>query len=177
VAPHFENPTRANWFYTASNSIVVWIKEEHEPGKRPSYESLVSDRANTGCVNIERRQGSSVNADVSLQSFVLNAFPRWDKETILRVRPYRGAASQEQFVLTNPVPGAFAQWIPESLPRTKSDGDLEVTLTKLTAGAPAPYREGSRRAATNDPANQCVHLDFELRASVMQVSVLDIYTF
>ena len=162
-APHYENLGTANWIYTASNTTVVWIEEEHEPGKWPSYELLVSDRANTGCVNIERRQGSFVKEGVSLQSFVLSAFPRWDKETILRVRPYRGAASKEQFVLTNPAPGTIAEWTPDPLPATKSAGDLEVTLAKLIAGAPVPYREGGSRAPTNDPANHCVHLDFNFR--------------
>src|SRR5579883_3155640 len=89
-APYFEDLRTANWFYTPTNTTVVWIKEEHDQGKWPSYELLVSDRSNTGCVNIERRQGSSVNNTVSLQSFVLSAFPRWDKETILRVRPFQG---------------------------------------------------------------------------------------
>jgi hypothetical protein len=163
MAPGYENLRTANWIYTAANSTVVWIKEEHEPGKRPNYELLVSDRANTGCVNLEERQGSFVNDSVSLQSFVLSAFPRWDEETILRVKLYKGAASQEQFILTNPAPGTIAQWTTDRLPATKSAGDLEVTLTKLIAGAPVPYREGGRRAPTNDPANQCVHLDFDFR--------------
>jgi hypothetical protein len=60
MAPHFENLCTANWIYTAANTTVVWIEEEHEPSKWPSYQLLVSDRANTGCVNIERRQGSFV---------------------------------------------------------------------------------------------------------------------
>jgi hypothetical protein len=165
MAPGYENHGRVNWVYTASNTTVVWIKEEHEPDKWPHYELLVSDRANTGCVNIERRQGSFVNAGVSLQSFVLTAFPRWDKETILRVRPDRGASSKEHFVLTNPAPRTIAQWTPEPLPATKSAGDLEVTLTKLIAGTPVPYREGSRRAPTSDPVNQCIHLDFNFRVN------------
>ncbi len=100
---------------------------------------------------------------MSLQSFVLSAFPRWDEETVLRVKPYMGAPSREQFILTNPVPGTIAQWTPEPLPATKSAGDLEVTLTRLIAGAPAPYREGGSRGPANDPANQCVHLDFDFR--------------
>jgi hypothetical protein len=163
MAPGYENLRTANWIYTATNTTVVWIEEEHEPGKRPSYQLLVSDRANTGCVNIEPRQGSFVNANVTLQSFVLTAFPRWDKETILRVRPYMGTPSKEQFVLINPAPGTIAPWTPEPLPTTKSDGDLEVTLTKLIAGVPMPYREGTSRAPTKDPANQCVHFDFDFR--------------
>ena len=98
-----------------------------------------------------------------LHSFVLSAFPRWDKETILRVRPYRGTVVKGEFVLTNPVPGTFAQWTPKPLPDTESDGDLEVTLTKLVAGATTPSWAGGSLVPTNDPANQCVHLNFDFR--------------
>jgi len=76
-----------------------------------------------------------------------------------------GVPSKEQFVLINPVPRMIAQWMPESLPATKSAGDLEVTLTKLIAGAPKPHRDGANPAATNDPANQCVHFDFNFRVN------------
>jgi hypothetical protein len=66
MAPGYENLGTANWIYTAPNTTVVWIKEE---GKQPPlYELLVSDRANTGCVNIERRQGSGVSAGMWLES-------------------------------------------------------------------------------------------------------------
>ena len=75
----------------------------------------------------------------------------------------RGAVSKEQFVITNPAPSSFTHWTPKPLPDTESDGDLEVTLTKLIAGAPAPYRQGSDHPPTTDPANQCVHLDFDFR--------------
>jgi hypothetical protein len=161
MAPGYENLRTANWIYTAPNATVVWIEEE--PGNQAIYELLVSDRAKTGCVNIESRQRSFVKPGVSLQSFVLSAFPRWDKETILRVRPYRGTVVKGEFILTNPVPGTFAQWTPKPLPDTESDGDLEVTLTKLVAGAPTPNWRGGILMPTNDPANQCVHLNFDFR--------------
>ena len=165
MAPGYERLATANWIYTTPNTTVVWIKEDYEHDSSSIYELLVSDRANTGCVNIERRQGSFVKAGVSLQSFVLNAFPRWDKETILRVRPYRGTAVKGEFVLTNPVPVTMTNWTSLPLPQTQSAGDLEVTLTKLIAGAPMPYRKGSSRALTNNPVNQCVHLDFNFRVN------------
>ena len=153
---------RPTGFTPPRNTTVVWIEEE--PGRtQPIYELLVSDRANTGCVNIEARQRSFVKPGVSLQSFVLSAFPRWDKETILRVRPYRGTVVKGEFVLTNPVPGTFAPWTPKPLPDTESDGNLEVTLTKLVAGAPTPNWNGGILVPTNDPANQCVHLNFDFR--------------
>src|SRR5262249_9050084 len=69
---------------------------------------------------------------------------------------------KENFVITNPAPAAVQNWTPELLPVTKSEGDLEGTLTKLVAGAPSPYREGEL-PLTNDPANQCVHVNFEFR--------------
>ncbi len=162
MAPGYENLRTANWINTAPNTTVVWIKEEPVPSRQP-IELLVSDRANTGCVNIEARQRSFVKPGVSLESFVLSAYPRWDKETILRVRPYRGTVVKGEFVLTNPVPGTFAPWTPKPLPDTESDGDLEVTLTKVVAGAPTPNWHGGILVPTNDPANQCVHLNFDFR--------------
>jgi len=163
MAPGYEKLGTANWIYTATNTTVVWIKEDYEHDSSSIYELLVSDRANTGCVNIERRQGSFVKSGVMLQSFVLSAFPRWDKETILRVRPYRGTVVKGEFVLTNPAPGTLAQWTPKPLLDTESDGNLEVTLTKLVAGAPTPNWGGGILVPTNDPANQCVHLNFDFR--------------
>ena len=162
MAPGYENMSTANWVNTAPNTTVVWIEEEPELGKQP-IELLVSDQANTGCVNIEAGYRSFVKSGVSLHSFVLNAFPRWDKETILRVRRYRGTAVKGEFVLTNPVTGTFAQWAPKPLPDTESDGDLEVTLTRLVAGATTPSWAGGSLVPTNDPANQCVHLNFDFR--------------
>ena len=163
MAPGYENLRTANWIYTAPNTTVVWIEEEHNLDTRPLYDLLVSDTADTGCIDLEPRQGSSVKSGVSLQSFVLSAYPRWDKETILRVKPYMSVPSTKHFVLTNPALAAYAQWTPTPLPDTESDGDLEVTLTKLVAGAPVPHYQGITNGSVSDPANQCVHLNFDFR--------------
>jgi hypothetical protein len=164
--PGFENGriANANWIFTASNTTVVWIQAEHKTNQWPSFELLVSDQSNSACVNIEESHpGTHVKVGVDDYAFALKAFPRWDKETILRVRPYQGATSKEHFVLTNPAPGTFAQWTPKPLPDTESDGDLEVTLTKVVACAPTPSWRGGTLAPTNDPVNQCVHLNFDFR--------------
>ena len=163
MAPGYENLRTANWINTASNTTVVWIEGEHNLDTQPIYELLVSDRTNTGCVSTETSTGSHVKDGVEIQGFRLLAFPRWDKETILRVRSYRGTVVKGEFVLTNPAPGTFAQWTPKPLPDTESDGDLEVTLTKLVAGVPMPHYQGRTNEAANDPANQCVHLNFDFR--------------
>ena len=111
----------------------------------------------------QENTSNRVKDGLDVHGFVLNAFPRWDKETILRVRPYRGTVVTGEFVLTNPAPGTFAQWTPKPLPDTGSDGDLEVTLTKLVAGATTPSWRGGSLMPTNDPVNQCVHLNFDFR--------------
>ena len=168
MAPGYENLATANWLYTPDRPSVVWILVEHEQGKWPSYELLISDKAKTGCVNLEKSTGSHVRDGVDIQGFLMRAFPRWDKEMLVRVKPswdqkyYSADISKGEFVITNLAPAAAANWTPEPLPVTRSDGDLEVTLTKLVAGAPLPFRQGEH-PLTNEPANQCVHLNFDFR--------------
>lgn len=162
MAPGYENLATANWLYTPNRPSVVWILAEHEAGKWPSYELLISDEAKTGCVNLEKSTGSHVRDGVDIQGFLMRAFPRWDKEMLARVKPYGAAVSKGEFVITNPAPAAVENWTPEALPVTRSDGDLEVTLTKLVAGAPLPNRQGEH-PLSNEPANQCVHLNFDFR--------------
>jgi hypothetical protein len=161
--PHYDTFQGWNWVNTAKDTTVVWVEAEHKTNQWPSYELLVSDQSNTACVNLEPSQGSHVKDGVDIQSFALRAYPRWDKETILRVRPYQGSISKEHFVITNPAPGAVDHWIPKPLPDTESDGNLEVTLTKLATGAPTPSWAGGILVPTNDPAKQCVHLNFDFR--------------
>ena len=57
MAPGYENLRTANWIYTAPNTTVVWIEEEPERRQGNRSQLLVSDRANTGCVNIEADNG------------------------------------------------------------------------------------------------------------------------
>ena len=153
MAPGYEKLGTANWLYTPDRPSMVWILAEHDQAKWPSYELLISDKAKTGCVNLEKSTGSHVRDGVDIQGFLMRAFPRWDKEMLARVKPYGAAISKGEFIITNPVPAAVENWTPEPLPVTKADGDLEVTLTKLVAGAPFPYRQ-DEHPLTNDPANQ-----------------------
>src|SRR6266536_3693030 len=158
-APHYENMQTGNWIYTPGDATVAWIEAEHDPKQWPSYELLVSDKENTGCVPTEKRSSSHVKDGVDIQGFVLNAFPRWDKKMILRARLYHEPIAPGQFVVSNAEPGLLASWTPESLPATKSDGDFQVTLSNLMAGVPIPYRRGTQPPG-KDAANQCVRIAF-----------------
>jgi hypothetical protein len=159
MAPKYGYFPDGNWNNGATNTTVVWVEAEHNLKRRPSYELLVSDRANTACIPVEAKSSSHVKEGVDVQAFVLNVFPRWDKETILRAKPYGGTVSKERFVIANPKQGSFANWTSNPLPNTQADGDFAVTLTNLVAGAPLPRRRGSD-VLQNDPLNECVRLGF-----------------
>ncbi|HEX4349546.1 MAG TPA: hypothetical protein VH251_04135 [Verrucomicrobiae bacterium] len=156
-----------NRLYTASDTPVVWIQTDRGTNVWGDYSLLVSDQAGTGCVITEVKQRSNNGKGSQIYAFVLDAFPRWDTETVLRAAVLHGALANGQFIITNPAAGPAPDWVPKLLPDTESDGDLSVTLTQLVAGTPAPsgaaYYPGRIRAATNDLANQCVRLHFDIQ--------------
>jgi hypothetical protein len=157
----------SNRLYAKGDTPVVWIEIDRGTNIWQEYRLLVSDQAGTACVNTEVRQRSSVGQGKQIYAFVLDAFPRWDAVTVLRACIDRSALADGQFIITNPPAGPIPEWTPKPLPDTENDGDLSVTLTKLIAGAPAPrgaaYYPGRIRAGTNELANQCVRLDFDIR--------------
>jgi hypothetical protein len=167
-APGFERFGAFNPIYCPEDSTVVWIQVDHKPDRWPSFELVVYDKEKTACVTTEKRSGSHVRDGVEIHGFRLDAFPRWNKEFILRAKDYQKPIADGQFVVTNPHPVSVALWTPEPLPVMKSDGDLEVTLTRFVAGAPMPYWQStpdpqSNNPASNDVAKQCVHFNFEFQ--------------
>jgi hypothetical protein len=167
TAPGYENLPTANRIYMKYGT-VVWVEAEHKPGQWPNYELVVYDQGMTAGVPIEKSTSSHVKDGVDFQGFILHAFPRRDKLTILRAKNYNGPLGKGELVITNES-GTFANWTPEPLPTTKSDGDLKVTLTNLIAGMPWPdpnlaYPFGRvPDLPLDDPANHCVRLSFDFR--------------
>ena len=92
-----------------------------------------------------------------IQGFMLDAYPRWDSKMILRAMSWGGngqRVAKEQFVVSNPAHASFAKWTAEPLPDTQSDGDLDVTLTRLNYGARGFNNGGG--ATKNDPMTKAV---------------------
>ena len=120
---------------STNDTLVVWIESEHKLNQYPNYELLVYDRADTACVSTWARTQSQIKNGVNIQGFTLDAYPRRDSKMILRVMSWGNngqSASKEQFVISNPARGkSFVKWTPDPLPDTQSDGDLNVTLTRL----------------------------------------------
>jgi hypothetical protein len=150
---------------STNDTLVVWIMAEHKPNQYPNYQLMVYDQANTACVSTYARTQSQIKEGVEMQGFTLEAFSRRERKILLHVMSWGNGGqrvSKESFVVANPVRGAFAKWTPDPLPDSQSDGDLDVTLTKLVAAAPSPYNRGNG-TARNDPINKCVQFDFDVQ--------------
>ena len=149
------------WIDSTNNTVVVWIEAQTKPNQYPNYQLLVYDKANTACVSAySRTQSQNVNGSM-IQGFMLDAYPRWDRKMVLRVMSWGGSGqrvAKEQFVVSNPARASFAKWTPEPLPDTQSDGDLNVTLTRLVYGVRG-FNNGSG-ATKNDPMTKAVEAAF-----------------
>jgi hypothetical protein len=157
---------------STNDTLVVWIEAEHKPNQYPNYQLMVYDNANTASVSTYARTQSQIKNGVEIQGFMLDAYPRWDRKMVLRVMSYgqRGQQfSKEQFVVSNPARGSYPKWTPDLLPNTQSDGDLDVTLTKLVADAPSPYNRGNG-VPKNDPMNKCVQIAFDVQQKGQSVT-------
>ncbi len=143
---------------SAGNTLVIWIEAQHKPNdyQWQSYQLLVYDTANTACVSSWTRTQSQIKDGVDIQGFMLSAYPRWDSKMILRVMSWGNNGqhlAKEQLVVSNPRRVSAATWAAEPLPDTQSDGDLEVTLTKLVCGVRG-FNGGN--TSSTDPMNKAV---------------------
>ena len=154
-------------FDTESNSVVVWIESESKktgPNQWPNYQLFIYDSAETACVSTWSRSGASeIKTGVYLQGFPLEAYPRRASKILLRVSARNNNGNQQvakgQFFISNPLRGeSFAKWTVEPIPDTQSDGDLNVTLTKLNCDMPGfGFNSG---APSKDPMNKAVFVAF-----------------
>jgi hypothetical protein len=143
-------------FDTPDDALVVWILSEHKADQWPNYQVLAYDRAETGCVgNWGNGNMRRIKNGMEIMGVQLAAFPRREGKTYLHIMSY-GQRGQQiakgQFVISNPARGTFAKWTPEPLPYTQSDGDLDVTLTKLVYGVPS----FNGNSSSKDPMNKAV---------------------
>jgi hypothetical protein len=125
--------------------LVVWLRLEHEPQQYPNYNFFIYDKAGTGCVEGQRNYFNNTGGQRSNEVFAIqfDAFPRRAGSLAVRVQGYvQGAGqvmAQEKFNFANPVSKSFPKWTPESLPATKEDGGLSVTLDKFSFGASSSF--------------------------------------
>ncbi|HEY1717462.1 MAG TPA: hypothetical protein VGH42_04110 [Verrucomicrobiae bacterium] len=146
-------------FDTTNDTLVVWILSEHKANQWPNYQVLVYDKAATACVgNWGNGNMRQIKNGMEVMGVQLAAFPRREGKIYLHIMNYgpRGQqVSKGQFAISNPARGKFFdKWTPDPLPDTQSDGDLDVTLTRLNYGV-AGFNRGNG-VSRNDPMSKAV---------------------
>jgi len=145
-------------FATTDDALVVWVRQEYDSGPWHNFQYYLYDKAGTACVgdsgmnyDIRKRQNNRiVGIDFS-------AFPRRQGQFLLGVQEQSNNGQEmadHKLIIRNPVRKSFSQWMAESLPATKEDDDLSVTLTKLVFGADTSYNRNQDNA--DDPVNKGV---------------------
>lgn len=153
---------RGNSFTTSENTLVLWIQEKYDPNEYHNFQYYVYDQANTACIQTYGYGGGN-NRGSEVVGVRIDAFPRRDSKFYVRAME-NGSSGQEisekRFVISNPARRSFTDWTADSLPATKTDDDLSVTLNKLVAGAPAPYQQD--QVDDNDAMNKAVQAVFHV---------------
>ena len=151
--PSGSRSRRGSSFTTTNDTLVVWVRQEYDSGQWHNFQYCVYDKADTACVqtysrNYNGRQGNEI---VAVQ---LDAFPRRQGKFVMRVQENGNGGpemSDQKFVIHNPARGSFMKWAAESLPTTKEEEDLSVTLTKLVFGANSSFTRTQDNP--DDPVN------------------------
>ncbi len=145
---------------TTNDTLVVWVLSQQKGNRGgPNNQLMIYDAANTACVSSWARDVTQIKNGLTMQGFLVEAYPRRGGKMVLRIAAWNNNGNgyqpaKGQFVVSNPSRGPFPKWSPDPLPDTQSDGDLDVTLTRLIYGV-----EGFQRGAgvsANDPMNKAV---------------------
>lgn len=163
-APAGTRARRGNSFTTPTDTLVLWVRQQHDPQQYANFQYYLYDQAGTACAASygyggggNGRQGSEV-VGVRFQ-----AFPRRQGKFIVRVQENGNGGqemSDQKFVIRNPARKSHPAWTAEVLPDMKMDDDFSVMLTKLVSGAAMPYQRDQDDA--DDAANKGVQATFHI---------------
>lgn len=164
-------PRRGSAAFTSQNNeLCVWFRRDYTNNRYLNCQFYLYDRAGTACVSDSGRNGGYGNGPQQKGSEIIGirfgSFPRRQGQCVVRVQEYIDGAGQvlneKRFVISNPARSrSFPDWKPETLPATKTDGDLSVTLTKLAAGADTGYSRDQDNP--DDAINKGVEAVFQVK--------------
>jgi hypothetical protein len=145
-------------FTTPTETLVLWVRQQYDSKQYHYFQYYAYDKADTACVQTYgRNYGNGRQQGNEVVAIQLDAFPQRQGKFVVRVQQQGNGGqemSEQKFVISNPVRKSFPKWTAESLPDTKTDDDLSVTLTKLVFGADSPYNRNQDNP--DDPANKGV---------------------
>ncbi len=161
-------------FNTPADTLVLWVREQSDTSGNQfhNFQYFVYDMADTACVQTYGRNYSGGPQGNGIVAVQLDTFPRRQGKFIVRVQENGNGGqelSDQKFVIHNPARGkSFANWTAEPLPSTKSDDDVSVTLTRLEAGADAPYQRNQDNP--DDAMNKGVQVAFQVERAGNRVT-------
>ena len=147
-------------FTTPTDTLVLWVKQEHDPQQYAYFQYYLYDESGTACAQAYGGGGGNNQAS-EVVNIQFPAFPRRHGKLIVRVQEQSNGGqemSAQKFVIRNPARKSYPIWTAEPLPATKEDDDFSVTLTKLVSGVAMPYQREQDDA--DDAANKGVQLTF-----------------
>ena len=165
IGQHHEFPdknVRGAQLNTPTDALCVWFRESftNDP---PDYQVLEFDQSGTFCadhINAIRHFRDGKGADVACVQ--LDSYPRRDGKLLLQIAAIDADGDltnlEKKFTVTFPAQHSFAPLQSQTLPITASDGDLTVTLTKVTYGVSMIHP----RRPTTDPTDMGVLASFRL---------------
>ncbi len=172
-------PTKHS-FDTPSNTLVLWVRQQHDPNQYANFQYYLYDKAGNSCVmgSYGYYPGGRRGAASDVAGEEVNAFPRRAGSFYVRVQEYGNGGqelSDQKFTVHNPVHGSLANWTAHSLPDTEQDGDMTVTLKKLVAGAKMPYNRGDSDG--DDAINKGVSVTFNVQIGGTNASMWEPVSF
>lgn len=165
-----ETQDRANSFNTYKKALVVWVRQEYDPKRYQNFQYVLSDQAGTSSTramarNLGNGNNQQGNQVVAVQ---IDSFPRRQSKFVLRVQKYGPQGPEfanEKFTIRNPLHDSFTtSWQAESLPATKEDGDLSVTLVKLDTAADNPFNQD------DETSSKVVEATFQIQRNGKPIS-------
>jgi len=174
TTPAARAPTRGRGsFTTPTDTLVLWVREASDTSGNQyhSFQYYAYDKAGTACVQTYGRNYSGGRQGNGIVAVQFDAFPRRQGKFVVRVQEQGNGGqemSEQKFVISNPVRKSFPTWTAESLPATKEDEDVSVTLTKLVFGADTTYNRNQDNP--DDPANKGVQMTYHVERNGKAVS-------
>jgi len=167
--PGQRTPVRANrrngQFDSTNDTLFVWLEQQHQGNQWPNYQLVAYDPANTACASYSMMTSRQIRRGDEMVGIRFDAFPHRAGKFYLRLQEWNRQNGRQttkySFVISNPSRGPFPTWYPDRLPDVQSDGDLEVTLTRLVFGARPEYMRSDD--APDDPMNKAVLAAFQIK--------------
>jgi hypothetical protein len=162
---HHKTKSVTHSFTTTDDALVVWVREQYDSQDWHNFQYYLYNREGTACImGSESYMGNGRNRGNQTVAIQFSAFPRREGKFYLRAQENGNGGqelSDQKFVISNPARGSFGALSPVPLPDTEEDGDMSVTLKKLTTGAKTQFTRDNDDP--DDPINLGVQAIFQVQ--------------